>query len=136
MSTVTIINKIQPGDLAELKRTLAGNTTTDTSVINYYKLQKQIGFVNAIGDALAANTTVTLWYSRTPLTTGAEDISDTILPIVDQRWDNCMVFLACFEMTGDEKWEAKYQRELDRMTTLQQGQNNRSFTVKNTGEYE
>lgn len=132
----TIIKMIDPWELADLKAKLEDNTTTDDSIILYYKLNKQLGFVNAIGDALSADTTVTLWYSRTPLPDGSEDISKTVEPIIDQKWDNCLVYAACFEMTGDPKWEAMYQRELRRMVTLQKAVNDRRFVIQNTEEYD
>lgn len=136
MPVTTILKKIEIADLADWKREGSGVSSSDMSVIGWYKLQKQLGFVGSNGEALSEDTSVTIWYYRTPLTDGSEDISATVEPIVDQRWDDCLVFLACFYMTGNERWWELYRGELDRIRTLQLAQVNRTYSVPVNTDYD
>lgn len=109
---------------------------SDPSILFYYKIQKQLGFVDAEGSAVGENGSVTLWYYRVPLSDGTETISDSTLPIIDARWDDYLVFRSLFEMTGDPKWFALAQAEMKRCTTLQLAQVNRSYSIPVNREYD
>ena len=131
MSAQTTIAKIQLKDLADLKR-LATSTNSD-DVLYFYKLRKMLGFVNQSGEPVSSSTSVTLWYYRTPIS--GEEISATVEPIVDTRWDQCLCYGACFDLTGNEKWLNLFNMELERIRTLELAQNDRSFQVQANEEY-
>ena len=131
MSAQTTIAKIQLKDLADLKR-LATSTNSD-DVLYFYKLRKMLGFVNQSGEPVSSSTSVTLWYYRTPIS--GEEISATVEPIVDTRWDQCLCYGACFDLTGNEKWLNLFNMELERIRTLELAQNDRSFQIPANEEY-
>jgi len=131
MAETTQIFKIQLKGLAELKR--AGTDASSNDVLYYYKLNKKLGFVNGSGSAVSTATTVTLWYYRVPIS--GEETSNSIEPIIDSRWDNALCYGACFDLTGNEKWLLLYERELDRVRSLELAQNDRSFQVPANEEY-
>ena len=131
MTTYNPITKIELKDLAELKR--VGSSTDDTSTLYYYKLGKKLGFVNASGEAVSSASSVTIWYYRVPIS--GEEISSTVEPIVDTRWDNALCYGACFDLTGDEKWLRLFQIELDRMRSLELAQVDRGMIIPSNEEY-
>lgn len=131
MSAQTTINKIELKDLADLKR--QGVTTSDDDVLYYYKLRKKLGFVNQSGGAVNAATSVTLWYYRAPIS--GEEMSAAVEPIIDTRWDNCLCYGACFDLTGNEKWLNLFMLELERMRSLELAQTDRVYTIPANEEY-
>ena len=128
---MTEIQKIELKDLATLKA--ASATSTDDSTLYYYKLRKMMGFVNQSGSPVSATTTVTLWYYRVPIS--GEEISATVEPIIDTRWDQALCYGACFDLTGNEKWLNLFNIELARIRTLELAQNDRSFQTPANEEY-
>ena len=128
---MTTIYKIELKDLAELKR--QGVSTSSDDTLYYYKLNKRLGFVNQSGSAVSANDSVTIWYYRTPI--AGEEMSSIVEPIIDTRWDNALCYGACFDLTGDPKWLALFEKELDRIRTLELAQNDRAFQVPANEEY-
>jgi hypothetical protein len=128
---MTDIQKIEIQDLAALKN--AGVDSSDEDTLYYYKLRKMLGFVGVTGEAVTDATSVTLWYYRTPVS--GEEISSTIEPIVDTRWDNCLAYGACFDLTADPKWLALFDKELRRITTLELAQNDRGFQITSNEDY-
>jgi len=132
----TELIKIELVDLVKKKRDGAGVASTDTSAYYYYKINKQIGFVDQSGVALSANDSVTLYYYRKPLSDGTETMSDAIEPIIDDRWDDYLVFRSCFELTGEPKFLAMAKDEMQRTKVLQLAEINRSYTVPVNREYD
>lgn len=133
------LKKIELKDLADFKRQMDGETNlTDDSgdPVAYYKLQKQLGFVGATGGPIGTNNVVTIWFARTPLTDGTEDLSDTVLPIIDKRWDDVMTLGACYNITMDPKWKLLYESELMRIKTLQDAQIDRVYQIPVDREYD
>lgn len=131
MTTYNPITKIELKDLAVLKR--EGTSTNSDDTLYYYKLRKMLGFVNQSGEAVSSATTVTLWYYRVPIS--GEEISSTVEPIIDTRWDNALCYGACFDLTGNEKWLKLFMMELDRMRSLELAQVDRTFQVPANEEY-
>lgn len=125
------ISKIELKDLATLKRDATDSTSDDN--LYYYKLGKRLGFVTQSGDPVSAATSVTLWYYRVPIS--GEELSSTVEPIVDTRWDNALCYGACFDLTGDMKWLQLFERELSRMRTLELAQVDRTFQIPANQEY-
>jgi hypothetical protein len=132
----TVLQKIELEQLATLKTLGAGETSYDTSVIYYYKINKLFGFVGPTGAALTANDSVTFYYYRKPKSNGTETISDAIIPIIDDRWDDYLAFRACFELTADPKWLALSEAELRRCRTLQLAEIDRTWTIPVNREYD
>ena len=130
----TKLQKLELKDLSELKR--VGDAMATDDVVYYYKVGKKLGFVGVSGGPVSTANTVTVWYSRSPLSDGSEDLSDSVLPIVDKRWDDALTFGACFEITGDTKWLLLYEKELERMRTLQNTQIDRSYLVPSNRDYD
>ena len=128
---MTNIKKIELKDLAYLKD--LAQDSTDSSNLYYYKLNKKLGFINAAGNAVSEATTATLWYYRVPIS--GEETSNTIVPIIDARWDNALCYGACFDLTGEDIWLQRFERELDRIRTLELAQNDRAFQVPANEEY-
>jgi hypothetical protein len=125
------LSKIELKDLAILKKDATDSTGDDN--LYYYKLGKRLGFVNQSGDPVGAATSVTLWYYRVPIS--GEELSATVEPIIDARWDNCLCYGACFDLTGDPKWLALFDKELDRIRTLELAQNDRGFQITSNEDY-
>jgi hypothetical protein len=138
MTTTPIIylQKIELKTLAKLKTQYPGQTTQDVTNLFYYKEQKQLGFVNIVGTPVTENATVTLWYYRRPLSDGSETISDSIEPIIDDRWDDYLVFYACYLMTGDPKFLAQSKDEMNEIRPLQLAQVDRTAQIAVNRDYD
>lgn len=136
MPTIVYLSKIELTTLATLKTLGSGVPVVDASVYYYYKLNKKFGFVDSSGQPLSSNDSVTFFYYRKPKSDGTETISDSIEPIIDERWDDYLVFRACFDMTGNPQYLALAQAELERCRSLQLAEQDRMFVTPPSREYD
>lgn len=131
-NSTTPIVRIDITQLSEIKR--RGYAVTVNSANQYptyfYKWNNQYGFVDTAGNAPSAATTVTLYGIRGTAEDGSEDISGTVDPIIDRGWDTCLFYGCLAEMSDNQKWENKYERELQRQIASQNSQQERVQFVR------
>lgn len=133
-SSTTPIEKKSIAEVAEIKRigTALDNTTTDP--VYYYKWNNQIGFLNPAGGAPSGAGTVTIYGWRVPLSDGSEDASETVDPIVNQRWDYCIELGALSLLgLGDS---IKYEYEFSRQRTNQGGASDVEYQIPVNRSYD
>jgi hypothetical protein len=136
MTNTTYIQKIEMRELALRKAQGGGISADDNSNILYYKYNKKFGFVDVNGQPLTEANSVTIFYARKPLSDGTETISDSIEPIIDDRWDDYLVFRAAFELTGKPEFLAMAGDELRRLRTLQGAERDRVYYIPTNRDYD
>ena len=111
------ITQIGMDDLARL-RLLQSSGSSSPDIAYYYKWNGQIGFMDANGIAPSTSSTITLYYWRYPNIV-SEIMSDTVDPVIDQRWDTALFYGALADINGEDRWESKFGREFARVMNVE-----------------
>jgi hypothetical protein len=112
-SSVPIV-QIGKEDLGRLRLVASQSGSSSPDLAYYYKWNGEIGFMDANGNAPSTSSTITLYYWRYPNIV-SEVMSDRIDPVLDQRWDTALFYGALADINGEDRWEAKFNREMDRV---------------------
>jgi hypothetical protein len=126
------IEKVNVDDGLALRRN--GTSSTDDSTLVYYQWEGKLVFLNASG-SFPSSGSVTIYFWRSLAATG-EDMSDTLDPVVHNRWDETLVNGAVADLSGEDKWEAKYDREFGRVLGKEKSINSETFSIPPTQEYD
>lgn len=133
--STTPLEKKSIAEIAEIKRVGTQSTTSTADPMYYYKWNNQFGFTNAAGGAPSGASTITLYGWRIPLIDGSEDVSDSIDPIVNTRWDNCFVMGGVALLTGDPKYLTLYETEYARVRSQEVSYTDLTFRIPVTDEF-
>ena len=129
-SDTTPIQKLKNmNEVFTLKRTGSSSSSSTTVPNYYYVLGQQIGFLSPSGSAPTAAGTITFSYFRKRLATGTEDIGESVVPIINSRWDLALELGACAEITHEPKWIALFDKEMDRRMSLENSAQGKMYDI-------
>lgn len=122
--SINDLNNIKPG-------------SADT--IYYYKYNNQIGFILADG-SIPSDVTIYIYGWRRPKEDGSEDISRTVDPILDRRWDWCLVLGALSRLVDDHKeqiyYNNLYEQEFHKQNLMENIAKDISFGILTNTDYD
>lgn len=133
--TTTPLKKINIEEVAEIKRRGTDSSTT-ADPMYYYFFNGQIGVMTSTGDAVSAGGTITVYGWKLPKSDGTEDISDTVNPIVERRWDVCIGLGAIAYIRGAEKDHLLFESEMKRQKSFDSQEKDNGYIIQSTGDYE
>lgn len=137
--SIAPLSKINLDDLGRLKGSHSG-TDPDTligfpSAFYYYLWRGEIGFTDSNGVAVSSSQTMRLYYWRGPEPV-ADTISDSIDPVLEPRWDTAMFYGAMADLTTEDRWEQKFEREKERQKVVEDANQMQVLNVPPTRAYD
>jgi len=134
--TTTPLVKRNIQQVAEIKRqgTSLDNTTTDP--VYYYIWNNQIGFLNPAGGAPSGAATVTVWGWATLADDLSQDMSDTVDPLVNRRWDTALYYGAMADLTGEQSWIVRFEQAFTRTRSFETGQRQIDYEIQPNTDYD
>lgn len=135
-TSTTLLKRLNLDEVVEVKRLGTDVTTTTTDPIYYYFWNDQVGFMTSAGQAPTSTMTVTLYGWKNRKADGTEDASDSIDPIVHTRWDTCLWYGACADISGSPDWIARYELEFQRVRLREAGYHQASYQIPQNRDYD
>ena len=129
------IQKINMDKVELLKRQASSMNVSDVLtdlVTSYARWDDGFIFLTSTGLPPTTEHTVTLYYWRTPDST----ISSTADPLVKERWDTALWWGAVADLSMNDQWEAKFQREFSRQKNRERTMHGEVLEVIATGDYD
>ena len=133
----TELRKIDMEEVYHLKRLGASTTASDSTaddLFHYYLWNEQIGFLLNNGGAPSSVITITMYYWRYPGT--GENLSETKDPIVRPQFDDVIYKGIVAELTGDSKWEARFESTLHMAKSNERSRQEGVYQVANNRSYD
>jgi hypothetical protein len=129
------IVKVSMDKIEYLKRQAASTEVSDSvsdSVTSYARWEDGFIFLTDSGLAPTTSHTVTLYYWKT----SDETISNTIDPQVNTRWDTALWYGAVSDLTNNQAWEVKFEREFSRQKSRERTMHGEVLAVTSAGDYD
>jgi hypothetical protein len=131
------ISEINIEMLTDIK---SGDNSRTTEISYFYKFNKQIGFMLNDGSAPLSAATIYVYGWRRPKEDRTEDIGRTIDPILDKRWDYCMILGAASRLVDDPKlqvfYQGLYEQEFEKQNLMEDVQKDIVWTIPANSEYD
>jgi hypothetical protein len=125
--TNTSLQRLTMKQVGDIKT--SGANTDSSYPLYFYKWGGKMGIMSATGTAPTDSGTLTIYYWRTQKDDGIEDISDSVEPIVPQRWDTVLELGATAFLTKDAKDIQIYEMEFARQKLFQSTEDDLTFSV-------
>ena len=133
-------NGIMEVNLEELTNIKVAESSSTSAVTYFYKINGQIGFMTADGSAPTANETIYIYAWRRPKDDKTEDIAKDIDPILDRRWNRCLVLGAIARLVDEPKqqvfYEGLFDKEFQKINLVESSIDNNMWTISATQEYD
>jgi hypothetical protein len=130
---------IVKANIEKITEIKSGNNSTSSDIAYYYTFGNQIGFMLADGSAPNVTETINVYGWRRPKEDGTEKISETIDPIVNNRWDYCLELGAITRLIDDPKlisfYGGLYEQEFRKQNVIENSIDDNLWSVPYNGDY-